>query len=69
MHAGSKKFPIPYEFLIIQADFLRGKKQFEKALRLAKLAVVRAPSEFSTWSKLAAIFIDMEDFESVWPNL
>ena len=65
MHEGSKKFPVPYELLLVQADFLRSKKQYEKALRLAKLAATRAPSEFHVWAKLATIFIDMEDYESV----
>lgn len=66
MHEGSKKFPVPYELLLVQADFLRSKKQYEKALRIAKLAATRAPSEFHVWAKLATIFIDMDDYESVW---
>ena len=65
MRYPSKKIPIPYELLLVQADFLRSKKQYEKALRIAKLAASRAPSEFHVWAKLASIFIDMEDYESV----
>lgn len=64
MFDASKKYPVPYEFLLVQAEFLMSKQQHEKALRLAKLAVTRAPSEFAVWEKLTDIFIRLEDYES-----
>lgn len=35
------------------------------ALKLAKMAVIYAPSEYVTWAKLTEIYTDMNDFESV----
>ncbi|KAJ3364098.1 hypothetical protein HDU91_002722 [Kappamyces sp. JEL0680] len=64
MHEASKKFPVPYELLLVQADFLASKKQHDKSLRLAKLAATRAPSEFVVWEKLVQIFMELEDYES-----
>ncbi|KAJ2998551.1 hypothetical protein HDV02_004455 [Globomyces sp. JEL0801] len=61
MYETSRKFPTPYHLLLIQADFL---KQFDKALRLCKLAVTRAPSEFVVWEKLAYVYLEIEDYES-----
>ncbi len=61
---GSKKYPVPYELLLTQADFLASKKQYDKALRLVKLATTRAPGEFVVWEKLAYLFLDIEDYES-----
>ena len=64
MYDASKRYPIPYEFLLVQAEFLMSKKQYQNALRLTKMAVTRAPSEFVVWEKLADIFTRLEDFES-----
>ena len=64
MYEAAKKPPINYELLIVQSKFMISKKQYEKALKLAKLAVVHAPSEFRVWAHLAEIYIELEDFES-----
>ncbi|KAJ8323647.1 bud site selection protein [Batrachochytrium dendrobatidis] len=64
LYEASKKHPVTYSLLLVQTDFLIGKKQFEKALKLAKLAVTYAPSEFLVWAKLADIYIQLSDFES-----
>ncbi|KAH6574808.1 hypothetical protein BASA50_006830 [Batrachochytrium salamandrivorans] len=64
LHDASKKHRATYSLLLVQADFLIGKKQFEKALKLAKLAVTFAPSEFLVWAKLSEIYIQLGDFES-----
>jgi hypothetical protein len=39
------------------------------ALKLAKLAVVHAPSEYMTWAKLTEIYTDINDFESALLSL
>lgn len=36
----------------------------ELALKLAKLAVTYAPSEYNTWAKLAQVYIELEDYDS-----
>lgn len=40
-------------------------KKYEMALKLAKLAVTFAPSEYNTWSKLTEVYIYLEDYNSV----
>ncbi|KAJ3102197.1 hypothetical protein HDU96_009714 [Phlyctochytrium bullatum] len=49
---------------IVQIDFLVSKKKLDMALKLAKLAVTYAPSEYTTWSKLTEVYIEIGDFES-----
>jgi hypothetical protein len=60
----SKLNPVPYHVLLVQTDFLLSKGKVEKALVLARLAVTRAPSEYSVWDKLARVYIALEDYES-----
>ena len=64
MYDASKQQPIPVDFLLVQIDFLMSKKQDQKALYLAQMAVTRAPLEFRTWAKLTELYIQMQDFES-----
>jgi tetratricopeptide (TPR) repeat protein len=64
MHEASKKYPVPYQLLVVQIDFLMSKKKYDKALMLAKLAVTRAPSEYIVWEKLTLVFLELEDYES-----
>jgi predicted Zn-dependent protease with MMP-like domain len=45
------------------------KKQFENALKLAKLAVSKAPTEFRVWANMAEVYIEIEDFESALLSL
>jgi tetratricopeptide (TPR) repeat protein len=58
-----KKKPQSYSLILVQIDFLRKKKHYDMALKLAKLAVTYAPSEFITWGTLAEVFFDMDDIE------
>jgi len=58
-----KAKPQSYSLILVQIDFLRRKKHFDMALKLAKLAVTYAPSEYSTWATLAEVFFDMDDIE------
>jgi len=58
-----KKKPQSYSLLLVQIEFLRKKNHFDMALKLAKLAVTYAPSEFITWCTLAEVFFDLDDIE------
>ncbi|KAL2913058.1 bud site selection protein [Polyrhizophydium stewartii] len=64
LYEASKKPPVTYSLLLVQADFLMSKKQTEKALKIAKLAVTYAPSEYVVWAKLTEIYIELGDYES-----
>ena len=52
-----------YSLLDCQATFLQNKGNLEWALPLAKRAVIAAPSEFGTWSKLAEIYVGLEQWD------
>lgn len=65
MFDASKAGNVSYELLITQSQFLAGKKHFEKALKLAKLAAAHSPSEYRPWANLANLYIQVEDYESV----
>lgn len=65
MAAAMKQTPQSYTLLHVQCDFLRGKGNYEWALKLARQAVNCAPSEFVTWEKLTEIYIDLGQFDSV----
>jgi ChAPs (Chs5p-Arf1p-binding proteins) len=66
MAAAMKQTPHSYTLLHVQCDFLRSKGQNQWALKLARQAVNCAPSEFVTWEKLADIYIDLTQYDSVW---
>ena len=55
--------PMDYSLLDCQASFLQSKGNLEWALPLAQRAVIAAPSEFGTWSKLAEIYIGLEKWD------
>lgn len=52
-----------YSLLDCQASFLQQKGNLEWALPLAQRAVIAAPSEFGTWSKLAEIYVGLEKWD------
>lgn len=60
-----KQTPQSYTLLHAQCDFLRSKGKLDWAVRLARQAVNCAPSEFVTWEKLTALYVDLGQFESV----
>ena len=66
MAAAMRQTPQSYTLLHVQCDFLRSKGQNQWALKLARQAVNCAPSEFVTWEKLADIYIDLMQYDSVW---
>ncbi|KAG1455068.1 hypothetical protein G6F55_007280 [Rhizopus delemar] len=59
-----KHMPMSYPLLHVQVDFLRGKGEYQMALKLAKFAVNTTPSEFLTWAKLTEVYIDIEDYKN-----
>ena len=72
MSSAIKQMPQSYTILHVQCDFLRSKGKHDWALKLARQAVNCAPSEFVTWEKLAEIYIDLRQYDSVrhiaWPE-
>ena len=63
--AAMRQTPQAYTLLHVQCDFLRSKGKQQWALKLARQAVNCAPSEFVTWEKLADLYIDLGQFDSV----
>lgn len=59
-----KRTPMSYPLLHVQVDFLRGKGEYDMALKLAKFAVNTTPSEFLTWAKLTEVYIDLKDYKN-----
>ncbi|KAG0193469.1 hypothetical protein DFQ28_005073 [Apophysomyces sp. BC1034] len=64
MYENLKITPMSYPLLHVQVDFLRSKKQYDMALKLAKFAVNTTPSEFLTWAKLTEVYIDLGDYRN-----
>ncbi|KAJ1831160.1 bud site selection protein [Coemansia sp. RSA 2711] len=62
MHQALKAKPSSFPTLSAQAEFLRLKKQFAAARKIALMAVKYAPSEFSAWAQLTEVYIDDADF-------
>jgi hypothetical protein len=55
--------PMDYALLDCQAAFCQDKGEGEMALECAKRAVTAAPSEFSTWARLAEVYVGMERWD------
>ena len=58
-----EELPMDYSLLDCQAEFLKKKGNLEWALPLAQRAVVAAPNEFTTWSRLAEIYVGLERWD------
>ena len=58
-----EELPMDYSLLDCQAAFLQKKGNLEWALPLAQRAVIAAPSEFGTWSRLAEIYVGLEKWD------
>lgn len=63
MYDALQDVPMDYALLDCQADFCQGKGEVEMALDCAKRAVTAAPSEFSTWARLAEVYVSMEKWD------
>lgn len=55
--------PMDYSLLDCQAAFCMSKGEGELALECAKRAVTAAPSEFSTWARLAEVYVSLEQWD------
>ncbi|CAG8124631.1 unnamed protein product [Penicillium salamii] len=63
MYDALQDVPMDYALLDCQADFCQSKGESEMALECAKRAVTAAPSEFSTWARLAEVYVGMEKWD------
>ena len=58
-----EELPMDYSLLDCQAAFLQKKGNLEWAQPLAQRAVIAAPNEFSTWARLAEIYVGQENWD------
>jgi hypothetical protein len=75
LHESVKASPMDYVMLDTQAEFLKKKalnpnhpdlkeERLRMALGCADRSTIAAPSEFSTWARLAEVYVAMEDWEN-----
>ncbi|EEP82397.1 conserved hypothetical protein [Uncinocarpus reesii 1704] len=62
LHDALQDVPMDYALLDCQAAFCQSKKEYEMAVECAKRSVTAAPSEFSSWIRLAEVYVDMEQW-------
>lgn len=63
MYDALQDVPMDYALLDCQASFCQDKGESELALECAKRAVTAAPSEFSTWARLAEVYVGLEQWD------
>ncbi|KAJ5577669.1 uncharacterized protein N7459_006633 [Penicillium hispanicum] len=63
MYDALQDVPMDYSLLDCQATFCQEKGEGEMALECAKRAVTAAPSEFSTWARLAEVYVGLEQWD------
>ncbi|KAJ0423749.1 Chs5p-Arf1p-binding proteins-domain-containing protein [Aspergillus carlsbadensis] len=63
MYDALQDVPMDYALLDCQAAFCDDKGEGEMALECAKRAVTAAPSEFSTWARLAEVYVNLEQWD------
>lgn len=63
MHDSLQDVPMDYALLDCQATFCQSKEEGDMALECAKRGVTAAPSEFSTWSRLAEVYVSLEQWD------
>jgi tetratricopeptide (TPR) repeat protein len=63
MYDALQDVPMDYALLDCQAAFCADKGEGEMALECAKRAVTAAPSEFSTWARLAEVYVNLEQWD------
>ncbi|KAL4878683.1 clathrin-coated vesicle protein [Aspergillus karnatakaensis] len=63
MYDALQDVPMDYALLDCQAAFCSDKGEGEMALECAKRAVTAAPSEFSTWARLAEVYVNLEQWD------
>jgi Chs5-Arf1p-binding protein BUD7/BCH1 len=63
LHDSLQDVPMDYALLDCQAAFCLSKGENELALECAKRGVTAAPSEFSTWARLAEVYVALEQWD------
>jgi hypothetical protein len=63
LHDALNDVPMDYALLDCQAAFCLSKGEGEMALECAKQSVTAAPSEFSTWARLAEVYVTLEQWD------
>ncbi|KAK2761186.1 hypothetical protein FQN54_001707 [Arachnomyces sp. PD_36] len=63
LHDALEDVPMDYALLDCQAAFCQSKGEGEMALECAKRSVTAAPSEFSTWARLAEVYVGLERWD------
>lgn len=63
LHDSIQDIPMDYALLDCQASFCLSKGESEMALECAKRSVTAAPSEFSTWARLAEVYVALEQWD------
>ncbi|KAL8733239.1 MAG: hypothetical protein Q9166_002256 [cf. Caloplaca sp. 2 TL-2023] len=63
LHDAIAKLPMDYSLLDCQATFCKDKGRLDWALECAKRSVTAAPSEFSTWARLAEVYVGLEQWD------
>lgn len=63
LHDSIQDLPMDYALLDCQAAFCLSKGEPDLALECAKRSVTAAPSEFSTWARLAEVYIALEQWD------
>lgn len=63
LHDALQDVPMDYALLDCQAAFCESKSEHEIALECAKRSVTAAPSEFSSWIRLAEVYVNLEQWD------
>jgi ribosomal protein L12E/L44/L45/RPP1/RPP2 len=63
LHDALNDVPMDYALLDCQAAFCLSKGEGEMAVECAKQSVTAAPSEFSTWARLAEVYVSLEQWD------
>ncbi|KAK5069808.1 bud site selection protein [Lithohypha guttulata] len=63
LHDSVQDIPMDYALLDCQAAFCLSKGEGEMALECAKRSVTAAPSEFSTWARLAEVYVALQQWD------
>lgn len=63
LHDSVQDLPMDYALLDCQASYCLSKGEGALALECAKRSVTAAPSEFSTWARLAEVYVSLEQWD------
>ncbi|PGH06065.1 hypothetical protein AJ80_08233 [Polytolypa hystricis UAMH7299] len=63
LHDALQDVPMDYALLNCQATFCQSKGEAEMAVECAKQCVTAAPSEFTSWARLAEVYVGLEQWD------